>query len=243
MKQIKTLLFACSFFFSISGYSNIKIGTLHYDPPFIISPSQGFDIDLIHLLCTRLQQHCQLLYMDGEQLYQALQDGTVDLAIGGISISPLRKTNYIFSLPYLLSKGQFLTLKRSKIHSLDDLKGTTVGVIHDDLSGGIYHKYLVDHYQGQFQINEYNTVENMFAALNNNNIAAVFLYRSDTNYWNHNGGDLFKTVGPVVRIGEGIAIMALPRQEELIQRINKLLQQIEADNSYMNLYKTYFYNN
>ncbi len=242
MRQIKALLVAFCFFFSTLGYSDIKIGTPIYDPPFIISPNQGFDIDLSRLLCARLQQPCQLIQMNGKQLYQALQEGKIDLAIGGISISSARKVNYIFSLPYLLSEGQFLTLKRNNIQSVNDLKGTTVGVIRDELSGGIFYNYLVDHYQGQFRINQYDTVEDMFAALHDNNISAVFLYHTDTSYWNQNSSEIFKPIGPIVRVGEGIAIMALPQKAELIQDINKLLQQIETDNSYLNLYKTYFSN-
>ena len=220
--------------------SHIKIRTLIYDPPFVISSESGFDIDLLRLLCKRLQEQCQVMPMNENQLYQALKNGKVDLAIAGISISDVRKVDYIFSLPYLLSKWQFLTLKESAIKSTSDLRGKTVGVIHDELSGGILYDYLRNNYPGHFKINQYDNVEDLFEALSNKTISAAFFYHSDLTFWNQNNGNLFKPLGPVVTIGEGIAIIALPKNRELIARINDGLRGMEKDNSYLELYKMYF---
>lgn len=232
------------FFFSTLSHSTVRIGTLVYNPPFVISSSEGFDIDLSHLLCSRLKIKCQLIPIKNtKQLYQALENGQVDLVIAGVTISPARQKDHVFSLPYMLSKGQFLTLKdQSHINSEADLEGSTVGVIKDELSGGVLYAYVLNKYQGKLKVNQYDTVENMFAALSNKTISAVFLYRSDVNYWNHNYGNLFKTLGPVVTLGEGIAIMAQSKNSNLIDRINKVLQQIEQDDTYLALYKTYFSN-
>ena len=49
-------------------------------------------------------------------------------------------------------------------------------------------------------------------------------------------------MGGAVVVGEGIAIMAKPQHAALIERINKVLEQIEEDNSYLFLYRTYFSN-
>ncbi|WED42106.1 transporter substrate-binding domain-containing protein [Legionella cardiaca] len=244
MSQVKILLLFFCLFTSFSGYSNIKIGTLTYDPPFIISATQGFDIELSGLLCKYLQEECQLIpKKNSTRLYKALQNQEVDLAIAGITISQSRKSDFIFSLPYLLTKSQFLTLKNSNIDSIEDLKNTTVGVIRDELSGGVLYHYLVNNYQGQFKINQYDDVEDLLDALNNKTLSAVFLYRSDVVYWHENGGNSFKPMAPVVMLGEGIAIMALPQKIKLIERINKVLLQMEKDDIYLRLYKTYFSNN
>lgn len=243
MKQVRILLLTLGFFVFTAAYSDIKIGTLSYDPPFVISATEGFDIDLSKLICKYLQEQCHLIQKPNSiQLYQALQAGEIDLAIGGITISEARKSNFVFTLPYMLNKSQFLTLKSNSINSINDLKGTTVGVIRDKLSGGVLYHYLVNHYQGQFKINQYDNVEDLLAALNSKAISAVFLYRSDVNYWNQNGGDLFKSLGHVITLGEGLAIMALPQNKELIKRINMVLLQMESNDIYLAVYKTYFSN-
>ncbi|MGM9455220.1 transporter substrate-binding domain-containing protein [Legionella bozemanae] len=244
MKSIKILpgLIFC-FFFSTFSHSAVKIGTLFYDPPFIISTGEGFDIELSRLICKHLEIECELIPKKGpNQLYDALKNGEIDLAISGITVSPVRKADYIFSLPYLLSKNQFLTLKQNHFDSIDDLNGSKIGVIHDELSGGVLYSYLNKNYQNKFKIIEYETPEDMFAALHDKTISAVFLYRSDMNFWNQNGNDLFKPLGDVVVLGEGIAIMAKPQQAALIARINKILEKIEEDDSYLTLYQTYFSN-
>lgn len=243
MRAIKTL-FVLTFciFFSIPGYCDIKIGTLMYDPPFIISPRTGFDIDLSRIICTRLQLKCQFIPMTSIKLFQALKNGDVDLAISGIAISSLRKEDFIFSMPYMISQGQFLTLKKSPIDSIDELKGTTVGVIRDDLSGGVFYNYLVTNYTKNFNIKGYYNVDDMFAALSNKTISAEFLYRTDVSYWNRDGVSLFKTLGPVVPLGEGMAIIALPQKSELIKKIDEVIDQIQDDDTYLGLYKTYFSN-
>ncbi|MCC5013806.1 MULTISPECIES: transporter substrate-binding domain-containing protein [unclassified Legionella] len=242
MKQISTLIVTFIFFVS-SAYSEIKIGTLAYDPPFVISPTEGFDIDLSRLICKYLQEQCRLMQRaNTKQLYQALEEGKIDLAIAGITISQARQNNFVFTLPYMLNKSQFLTLKSNNINSINELKGTTVGVIRDQLSGGVLYNYLLNHYQKQFKINQYGNVEELLASLNNKTLSAVFLYRSDVNYWNQNGGDSFKPLGSVITLGEGLAIMALPKNNQLISRINAVLLQMENNNIYLAVYKTYFSN-
>ena len=236
------ILICCISFTSIS-YSNTKIGLMVYDPPFVISPQEGFDVDLSHLLCKQLKLNCQFVFIkDSHQLYEALKNGQVDLAISGITISAEGRDDFIFSLPYMLSKGQFLTLRQSNINSLNDLKGKTIGIIKDKLSGGVLYAYINKHFPEQFKIKQYGSIENMFSDLSNKSIAAVFLYRSDANYWNHNGSNLFKIIGPVVTLGEGMGIASAPKNADLIAQINKVLQQMEQDNTYLNLYKTYFSN-
>lgn len=239
---IAVLVISCCFFSTFS-YSTIKIGMQEYDPPYVISPHQGFDVDLSHMLCTHLKLECQFIFIKStNQLYDALKNGQVDLAISGITISAVREKEFIFSLPYMLSEGQFLTLRENNINSVDDLNGTNVGVIRDMLSGGVIYSYVANNFQGKFTIHQYDSIEDMFADLSNKKISAVFLYRSDVNFWNHNSGNIFKPLGPVITLGKGLAIMASAKNSNLIEQINKVLQQMEENNTYLNLYRIYFSN-
>lgn len=64
--------------------------------------------------------------MDFNKLFPALDNGSIDLAIGGIVISQIRQQKYDFSLPYMLSKGQFLVTQNSNVQTVNDLKGQKV---------------------------------------------------------------------------------------------------------------------
>ncbi|WP_454784600.1 transporter substrate-binding domain-containing protein [Legionella sp. WA2024007413] len=238
--RIKTLLISLSLLLSSISYATINIGTLIFKPPYIFSPKNGFDIDLAQLLCQRLKEQCDFIPMGMDELYKKLQQGKVDLAMGGIPISHDLKTNFIYSLPYMLSKGQFLILKNSEINSINELQGKKVGVLRNPLNGGLFYEYLSTHYAKLFQMKLYEDVEDLLADLHNKTIAAAFLNRSSVNYWTQEGGDQFQPLGEVHIVGDGVVILAPPKNQALIGRVNNVLKAIEKENTYIKLYNTYF---
>lgn len=238
--NIKALLVVVGLLFTSMSSATITIGTLMFKPPYVLSPGNGFDIDLAEVLCQRLKEQCTFMPMGMNELYKKLQDGKIDLAMGGIPISYTLKINFIFSLPYMLSKGQFLVLTDDPSTSTDELQGKTVGVLRNVLNGGVFYGYLLNHYKKLFQIKLYDDIEDVMSDLNSKTISAAFLDRSSVNYWIQEGGGQFKPLGAVHIIGDGIAILALPKNKKLIERINPVLEGIEKDDTYFKLYNTYF---
>lgn len=240
--RIKMITFTLGLLISSVAHTTINIGTLIFKPPYIFSPGNGFDIELGQLICQQLKEQCNFLPMGMDRLYTQLKTGNVDLAMGGIPISYALNSEFIFSLPYMLSKGQFLILKNSPINAVTQLQGKKIGVLRNLLNGGLFFEYLTDQYPKLFQIKLYDDVEDLLADLHSNTIAAVFLNRSSVNYWTQEGEDEFKPLGPVHTIGDGIAILALPKNKKLIDRVNSALKTIQKDSSYIKLYDTYFAN-
>ncbi|RUR13806.1 transporter substrate-binding domain-containing protein [Legionella sp. km772] len=236
---IKTLLVALLLsLLSLCSQAALNVGVLVFDPPYVYSPSEGFDIDLTRDICTSLKTECNLVFMNYHEFFPALDTGKIDFAIGGIFIQPSPK--YIFSLPYIVGLGQFMTLRGSPYQKIADLKGTTIGVIKGNPSGSLFITYLQNSYPG-FKINEYDSISDIVTALNNKSISAAFMRRSSVKYWTQNC-TLFAELGPIDEIGFGIGIMSTPQNAALIERINQILMVMEQNNSYLNLYSTYFYN-
>ncbi|MBA3537403.1 MAG: transporter substrate-binding domain-containing protein [Tatlockia sp.] len=244
--KVRIRLLSFLLYFSIHAsplYASIKIGTEFFFPPFVMSPTNGFDIGLMQTLCQRLEENCQFVYMNFHELFQALDKGQIDLAVGGIAITLSRLDKYIFSLPYKDSQGQFLILAQSNIKSIADLNGEKVGVIkEEEEDGGLARQYLVQNYNKNFNIIKYNNMEDLIAALSSGDIPAAFLHRSTNVYWMQHSANKFRTLGGKIVIGEGFGIMALPKNAALIQHLNQLIIGMEKDNSYLTLYKTYFVN-
>lgn len=239
--NLKIIGLALSISFPV--FADLKVGTVLFEPPFIMSPTQGFDIDLMKLLCIRLKEKCTIIPMDFNKLFSALDSGQVDLAIGGIVISDERKKKFIFSTPYLLSKAQFLILSKNKtITSVDALAKSNVGVIKGEEEGGTFYNYLIDNHAEQFKVIEFNDMEDIINALTDGSISAAFLHKSTANYWIENGGGQFQDLGKDMLLGDGLGIMALSANIKLIQRLNQQLIDIEKGNSYLNLYNMYFAN-
>lgn len=241
MKRRKLLfpLFLCLTMLATPVCATIKIGTEYFYPPYVISTSEGFDIGLIQLLCLRMHEDCEIVPMDFHEIFPALDSGKIDIAIGGISISLDRLKKYIFSMPYLIGRGQFLVLKGSMFISSQDLIGQSVGVIKGEQDGSVTYQSLVQNFSDSIKIIEYNDMEDLISALSNKDIAAAFIHRPTAHYWLQNGGDQFKILNETVFLGQGIAIMALPNKGDLIQKINDRLVGAEKDNSYLSLYETY----
>ncbi|CDZ75853.1 ABC transporter arginine-binding protein 1 precursor [Legionella massiliensis] len=237
MRLIVCFLLFLSYF--SSGYADIKIGTVYFYPPFIITKNEGFDFDLLNKLCARIQVHCTFVQMDSKKLFSALNDRKIDLAIGGIEITPDREAKYSVSLPYVLSRGQFIVSQNSSLRDLTGLKGKTVGVVND-LNGKAFIDYLTSNFYNQFQLKQYSNMLDIINDLNQGALDAAFMHASTANYWLIQSDSSFKKLDKDTIIGKGIGIIALPEQSTLIKQINSQLQNMEVNGDYLNLYHTYF---
>ncbi|WP_028389639.1 transporter substrate-binding domain-containing protein [Legionella fairfieldensis] len=220
------------------AYADIKIGNPPFRPPFVLDQKSGFDIQLMGTICKRLNETCEFYPMAAEKLFGALQEGDIDVAIGGITISEARKVDYIFSLPYLISEGEFLVLKSNGFQSINDLKGKKIGTV----MGSNYEDFLANHYGLQFQIVLYTDPVYLVSSLNQGEIAAVFLSRESMGYWKRQSAGLLVSLGKPVLIDGGYAIMATPKNTALIQSINQVLKEIENDGTLVTLYENYLSN-
>lgn len=177
----KALLLSCLLYlFSASTFATLNVGILTFDPPYVYSPSEGFDIDLTRDICVRLKTKCKLVFMNYNEFFPALDKGQIDFALGGIFIDPA--SHYIFSLPYIVGRGQFMTLKNSPYHTVAELKGAAVGVIKGNPAGNFFVDFLINTYPGMFQVKAYDNVNDIVVALNNNLISAAFIRRSSVRY-------------------------------------------------------------
>lgn len=215
-----------------------KVGIVAFDPPYVYSINEGFDIDLTKIICQRLKIQCILIPMSYNKLFTALDSGDIDFALGAIFIKP--NSGYLFSLPYTIGRGQFMVLKSSSAHTVEDLKGKDIGVIKGNPTGSAFVDFLNSHYPDLFQIKDYDSINDLVTALNNQSVSAVFMRRSAVQYWTQNNASLFKSLGAINHVGSGIGVMSSLQNTNLIQQINTVLKQMEADGSYLNLYKIYF---
>jgi ABC-type amino acid transport substrate-binding protein len=223
-------------------HSDIKVGTVHYDPPYVFSLSQGFDIDLIHLICRHMNTSCVLIPMSYHEMFTQLNLGNIDIALDGIDFytTPNRLNgNYIYSYPYLLSNGQFIALKNDKANSITELsKGSSVGLVQErnESDSGIFYHFISEKYGSQFKIKLFSSLPKLIEALNESKVSAIFIDNNEANYWILNE---FKKLGKPMKVADGIGIIALEKNADLIAKINIQLKKIENDQEYINLYHTY----
>jgi arginine transport system substrate-binding protein len=227
-------------FCSTTAQAELKIGVMFFDPPLVMSASQGFHVDLANIICQGLQEKCRIIPMIWDQLFLALDKGDIDL-IMGVFMTPERAQKYLFSIPYMISKGQFIALTKSNLSRYEQLKGLKVGTLKEETGTGVFLGYLQAAFPDFFkEIVEFKDIDTMLTALDNNSIKAGFMHSTAVNYWVANSKGIFSTLGSPVDIGNGYTIMALPDKQKLIDKINKQIQLIMADGDFVKLYNTYF---
>lgn len=227
---------------SILHAETLKIGTVSFGPPFEMAADNnhhffGFDIDLMQEICTRIQASCQFSNMTFEQLFSRLDNDNIDLAIGAISITNLRQKSYLFSLPYLVSSGQFVTKKTTTIHSLQDIQGKKIGVV----KGTVFAELIQGMFSQAISIDEFDAVADLLEALADDDVDIIMLDSGTSDYWVANNND-YQVVGKHIPVGTGYGIMANKKSSALIKRVDEALLSVQNDGTFLKIYQRYFSN-
>ena len=242
MKRIFTLFLLLSISCTASTL-NLKVGVQSNSPPFSMQVSSnnmfsGFEPDLMSEICKRLPANCTYQPIAFEDFFTQVYDKNIDLGIGQISITVHRQENFLFSMPYLLSPGQIITLKKSHIKIINDLQSKTIGFI----SHSFYKNFLLDQFNNQITTHDYANIFNAFNGLKTGEVDALLLAKVEEDYWISGNGSSsqFRIIGSPVYLGYGYGIMTNQQQNKLINRINQILKEMENDGSYLKIYNLYF---
>lgn len=218
----------------------LKITVPEYNPPFIMSSGGGgffgFDADIISEVCKRLSAECKLLARPYSEVFTAVKKGQADLAIGAITISLNRDKQFLFSLPYLRSFGQYIVKNKSDLNSTDNFAGRRFGVANNS----VYLAMLKNKYDSKIQINVYDFHTQMLDALYNGDVDILLLDKATADYWVANSDNIYRLLGERIPYGAGYGILAAKGREKLINKINNALLAMQADGTYVRIYSTYF---
>lgn len=106
------------------------VGTSADNPPYeYMHGGQivGFDIDLIQEIAKRLGKKLEIRNMEFHGLIAALNSGSVDMVIAGMSITKQRSTYVDFSAPYTDAEVAILHQKKNRFSEIKDLHGKIIG--------------------------------------------------------------------------------------------------------------------
>jgi len=228
----------------ISGEEEKKtlvVGTSADFPPFEYKDPNtgeitGFDIELIKMIAQKMgYDNVEIKDMDFDSLIPALQAGKIDVVIAGMTITPEREKVVDFSIPYWKADQAVIVRKNSDItvSSIEDLKGKTIGV-EKGTTGAIYVK---DHLENSSTIREYpGYVEALQALLNgqvdvivlDSPVAEMFTKKYDVK------------IIYTIQTNEHYGIAVKKGNKELLNKINKALNEIMNSSDWNNLISKYF---
>ena len=109
----------------------LVIGTSPDFPPFESLNNgkvEGIEIEIMELICDELGVELEIKQMDFDSVLPGVQAGKFDVGVSGISVTPDREKNTLFTTPYCLAAQAIVVTADSPIASKADLTGKTVSV-------------------------------------------------------------------------------------------------------------------
>ncbi len=206
----------------------LTVGTAAEFPPFEYQEGSdivGFDIDLINEIAKRLSKQAQFHDFQFSALIPHLQAGTIDLVAAGLTPTPERAQQVIFSDLYLEGSPLVVVMpaQNGTLQSLDDLAGKTV-IVNEGFSADLYMSEIKN-----ITIKRLATVADAFLTLAAGN-ADAFVTAATTlipffEQHDRSQFSLFEIPGTK----EPAAFAINPKKAQLAQEINAAIKQLKED--------------
>ncbi len=217
--------------------SVLTIGADTTFPPFEMEVNgkvMGFDIDLIRAIAKVEGLGTRIKTFNFQGLIPALQVGTIDVAVAGITIRPGRAKVVNFSYPYYHSGLSILVKRSSSVRGLSDLQGKRVAVKLGTTADIMMSK------ENGVTVQRFTNIDDAYMQMQNGGAdAVVFDNPVNLNYAKSHKG--VHTVGKLLT-GEDYGIAMTKTEPWLLKVINSGLVTVYANGTYSRLYRKYFGN-
>ena len=117
---------------SVQKSGKLIMGTSPDFPPFESLTAdgtvEGIEIEIMELICQELGVDLEIKQMDFDSVLPGVQTGKFNVGVSGISVTPEREKNTLFTTPYCLAAQAIVVTSDSPITSKADLTGKSVSV-------------------------------------------------------------------------------------------------------------------
>ena len=215
----------------------LRIGTDATYPPFASAQGgefSGFDIDLGRALARALGVRPVFVNASFDGIFPALQNGSFDVVISAVTITPERRAVLLFSDPYI-DAGQLLAVRADQpgIRGPADLSGKRVGVQINTTA-----QFDLEKRPG-VTVAKYNTIDLALLDLQNARIDAVVSDAPVLRYMTTISFRGLKTVGDQFT-DEKLGIVLARGSEDLRRAVNAALWKLEDSGEYGRMYRQWF---
>jgi lysine-arginine-ornithine-binding protein len=215
----------------------LRVGTDATYPPFETAEGgqfTGFDIDLATSIARELGVRVRFINSGFDGIFPALQNGSFDMVISSVTITPERSASMLFTEPYYDS-GQLISVRRDTqgIETPDNLKGKAVGVQINTTA-----QYDLEKREG-VDVRKYNTIDLALLDLKNGRIDAVVSDAPVLKYMIFQSFRDLKTTGKRFT-DEKFGIALAQGSTDLRAAINTALKNIRASGEYDSIHQKWF---
>lgn len=216
--------------------NTITMGTNATFPPYEFTDDNGkvigIDAEIAQAVADKLGKRLVIKDMEFDSLLTAVQGGSVDVVFAGMTVTEERKQAVNFTQSYATGIQVIIVKEGSAIKTVDDLKGKIIGV-QTGTTGDIY---CTDDY-GQENVKQFNNGALAVAALNNNQVDCVVIDNEPAkNFVKANPG---LKILETEYITEDYAAAVAKQNTELLEKINKAMDELKADGTIEKIIRKY----
>jgi glutamine transport system substrate-binding protein len=195
----------------------------------------GFDIDLAKAVAKQMGYKVEIKNIEFDGLIPALEAGTIDMIVSGMSITDERSKRVAFSQPYYKS-GLSIAVKNenTSIANFIDLRGKKVAV-QSGTTSAVEIKKIKD-----TKVQEYRSSAETFKELMSGRVDAVVNDLPVNEYYLSTSRDNdAKIVGEGVSVEEyGMAVSL--NNKALADKVNKAFEELKKNGEYEKIYMKWF---
>ncbi len=230
-------LFAQTALQRVRQSGELRIGTDATYPPFETAEGgefTGFDIDLANAVAREMGVRVAFTNSGFDGIFPALQNGTFDIVISAVTITPERSATLLFSDPYI-NAGQLIAVHKETggIEKPDDLKGKRIGVQINTTAQFDFEK------REGVEVVKYDSVALALTDLRNKRIDAVVSDAPVLRYMILQSFQDLKTVGRQFT-DEKLGIVLAKDSDELRRAVNAALWRIKDSGEYDRIHQKWF---
>ena len=218
------------------GGEPLTVGSDIPYPPFEQGKApnyEGFDIELMEAIGEKIGRTPEFQDTSFETIFRDVQQGKFEAVISAATITEEREQAVDFSNPYYLSEQAVLVKEGSDVKSLEDLEGKTVAVQQGTTGQELAKKEL-----GGSEIRPFPEGPDAVNALKSGTVEGVIIDAPVAqNAVEESGG---VEIAEKVPTEEQYGIAVAQGETELLEEINKGLEEVLNDGTYKKIYETWF---
>ena len=214
----------------------LRVGIDATYPPFGIAEGgdfSGFDVDIARAIARELGVRAELINASFDGVFPALQNGSFDVVISAVTITPERSATMLFSDPYIAAGQQIVVRGDSAITGPKDLTGRTVGVQINTTA-----QFTLEKYPG-VTLAKYNTIDLALLDLQNGRVDAVASDGPVLRYMARMSFPGLKVVGDEYT-DERFGIVLARSSDDLRRAVNAALWRLQDSGEYAKIYDKWF---
>jgi ABC-type amino acid transport substrate-binding protein len=194
----------------------------------------GFDIELMEAIGAKIGRSPEFQDTSFETIFRDVAQGKFEAVISAATITPEREKAVAFSDPYYLSEQAILVKEGSDITGLADLSGKTVGA-QQGTTGLELGKEKAD----AGELRPYPEGPDAVNALKSGTVEAVIIDAPVAQNAVEKSGGV--EIAEKVPTEESYGIAVAKDDTELLEEINKGLEEVISDGTYTTIYKKWFH--